>query len=108
MGLDVVELVMRCEEVFAIELHDEDMERVQTVGDLYAAVCKELRFAPCVAPTLEAGKNRLPQKVLNLEPDVWNAEDTWATLVAIFVDQLAVDEEEVVPSADIANDLRAD
>jgi hypothetical protein len=110
LGLDVVELVIRCEDVFEIDLRDEDMERVHTVGDLYTAICKELKFAPCIAPKLETGRNRLPRKVLNLEPYVWNAEDTWATLVAIFVDQLAVEEEEeeVVPSADIANDLRAD
>jgi acyl carrier protein len=55
MGLDVVELVMRCEEVFAIELRDEDMERVQTVGDLYTAVCNELKLTPHPNPTITQG-----------------------------------------------------
>ena len=106
MGLDVVELVMRCEEVFAIELRDEDMERVRTVGDLYKAICQEMKLTPCAAPTREFGTDRLPRKIP--KSMVWNAEDVWATLVAIFVDQLAVEETEVVPSANISEDLRAD
>jgi len=108
MGMDVVELVMRCEEVFAIELRNEDMEHVQTVGDLYAAICKELKLTPCMTPTPETGTDRLPRKILNLDDVVWNADDAWATLRAIIVDQLQVDEEDVVPSAHISNDLRAD
>lgn len=32
-SLDVVELIMRLEEKFAIEIPDEDAEKIQTVGD---------------------------------------------------------------------------
>jgi acyl carrier protein len=108
MGLDVVELVMRCEEVFAIELRDEDMERVQTVGDLYTAVCKELRLTPHPNQTITQGWTRISRASLNPHPPAWTAEDVWATLRATVVNQLQVDEKDVVPSAHFQYDLRAD
>ncbi|MBC7797549.1 MAG: acyl carrier protein [Pyrinomonadaceae bacterium] len=37
-SLDLVELVMRFEEEFGIEIPDEDAEKIQTVGDAYTYV----------------------------------------------------------------------
>ena len=44
MGLDTVELVMRCEEVFAIDLPDHKLSHIRTVGDLYVLICDELKL----------------------------------------------------------------
>jgi len=35
MGLDTVELVPRCEEVFEVNLPDHKLNHIRTVGDLY-------------------------------------------------------------------------
>jgi acyl carrier protein len=37
-SLDTVEIVMACEEEFAIEMSDEEAEKIHTVGDLVALV----------------------------------------------------------------------
>lgn len=37
-SLDLVELVMRFEEEFGIEIPDEDAEKIQSVGDAYTYV----------------------------------------------------------------------
>ena len=39
MGLDALEIVLRCEEVFRSSLPDHEVEAIYTVGDLYRAVC---------------------------------------------------------------------
>jgi acyl carrier protein len=107
MGLDVVELVMRCEDVFAIELRDEDMERVQTVGDLYVAACQELNLTPLPTDSNSASWSRTLGTSLNLHPRT-TAEDVWAALREVIADQLRVDVKDVVPSAHFQYDLRAD
>jgi len=109
MGLDTVELVLRTEEVFAIELRDySKLEQIHTVGDLYLLVCEALNLTPVERPTYDAGRDRLPRGILNLTEVHWTPEDTWATLVAIFVDQLQVRDEEVTFTARIQQDLGCD
>jgi acyl carrier protein len=44
MGLDTVEIVMRCEEVFGITLQDSKRERVQTVGHLHGFICEQMNI----------------------------------------------------------------
>jgi acyl carrier protein len=41
MGLDVVELVMRIEEEFELEIPDHDAERLLTVGDFAAYIAEK-------------------------------------------------------------------
>lgn len=106
MGLDTVELVMRCEEVFAIDLPDHKLSHVHTVGDLYDLICIELKLTPCTHPKQDTGFDRLPRGTLNLMTIHWNPEDVWATVVAIFVDQLCLKPEEVTYVARIGEDLR--
>ncbi len=42
-SLDVVELVMRIEEEFDIEIPDEDAEKIQTVGDAVRYIEEKLK-----------------------------------------------------------------
>lgn len=42
MGLDTVELVMRIEEEFGIDLPDEELQSIKTVGELYRLVLTKL------------------------------------------------------------------
>ena len=42
-SLTVVELVMECEELFKIEIPDEDARRIMTVGQLVACIEAALR-----------------------------------------------------------------
>jgi hypothetical protein len=42
MGLDVVELVLRTEEVFDVDLPDDDCEKIRNVGDLYRSILDKL------------------------------------------------------------------
>jgi hypothetical protein len=44
MGLDSVELVMRIEEEFSIDLPDAELESTRTVGDLYELVLSKLKM----------------------------------------------------------------
>lgn len=41
-SLDVIELTMAFEEEFGIEVPDDDMERVQTVGDAHNMLAEKL------------------------------------------------------------------
>jgi acyl carrier protein len=41
-SLDIVELVMAMEEIFDIEISDDDAEKIQTIGDVLAYVKKKL------------------------------------------------------------------
>jgi hypothetical protein len=108
MGLDTVELVMRCEVVFEVNLPDYKLNHVHTVGDLYVLICNELGLAPCEDPKADTGFAHLPHGSLNLTAIQWNPEDVWATLVAVFVDKLSLDPEEVIYTARISEDLRVD
>jgi acyl carrier protein len=108
MGLDVVELVMRTEEVFDITIPDEDAERASTVGKLYEIICARLSLPPSpIRPTGTAAPRSL-NPTLNPSPNPWTREEVWSTLVAIVIDQLQVDEQDVRYDARWGEDLRAD
>lgn len=46
MGLDAVEIVPRCEELFSITLADDETAAVRTVDDLYRLICTERNPTP--------------------------------------------------------------
>jgi acyl carrier protein len=107
MGLDIVELVMRTEEVFSIAIEDSDAGQVQTVGDLYELVCKLLNVSPTPNPKTPTtlGQPR-PGKYDPLS--IHTPEDIWIKLVVIIHDQLQVDVREIRYNASFQNDLGAD
>jgi acyl carrier protein len=108
MGLDVVELVMRTEEVFDITIPDEDAERASTVGKLYEIICARLSLPPSpIRPTSTAAPRSL-HPTFNPSTIPWTHEEVWSTLVAIVIEQLQVDEEDIHYDARWNEDLRAD
>jgi acyl carrier protein len=109
VGLDTVEIVMRTEEVFSIDLPDEECGMISSVGDLYSLVLEKLSITATAqdrAATASSGRNRLPDRFPDLEP--WTAPDVWATLTAIIRDQLQVDYEEITENATFSDDLCCD
>jgi len=87
MGLDTVELIIKVEKLFGIEIPDRDAARLVTVGDLHGYVVGELRR-----------RGRLDG----------DAGTIYAQLQEIICRQLGVKPGEVVPSARFVDDLGAD
>jgi acyl carrier protein len=86
MGLDTVELVIRVEKEFDIEIPNADAARLVTVGDLQAYVVG----------------------VLRRQGQIESADSVDARLRDIICDQLGVEPDDVVPSARFVDDLGAD
>lgn len=106
MGLDIVELVLRTEEVFSITIEDSDAEQLRTVGDLYEQVCKLLNISPTPNPaTPNALHKPPPNKHSPLK--TYTADDIWIMLVTIVHDQFQVDVSEIRYNATFQNDLGA-
>ena len=110
MGMDTVEIVIRTEEVFSIDLPDDECWRISTVGDFYRLVLSKITLADLPSPTpqniLLTGRSRLEDQFPALSP--WTPEDAWATLVAIIQDQLQVSKDEVTEHAKFLDDLGCD
>jgi hypothetical protein len=118
MGLDAVELVLRAEELFVITVDDDEAAAVRTVGDFYRLICAKLGVEPLAAPVTSTKLPVITHKeksFLFLEkhtplpapPEVlpWSPQTVWDALVAVFVDQLALEPEEVLYTARIVDDL---
>jgi acyl carrier protein len=86
MGLDSVELVIRVEKEFAIEIPDADAPALTTVGHLHAYVVEALRH----------------------QGRIESADSVYDQLRDIICHQLGVKEAEVVPSARFVDDLGVD
>ena len=121
VGLDSVEIVLRTEELFAIEIDDDDAAKVRTVGDFYELICAKLHLSPLPAPVtskeLPVITNReksllfLSRRTpLPAPPEVlpWSPQTVWDCVVAIFVDQQGLKPEKIVYRARIAQDLGVD
>jgi acyl carrier protein len=109
MGLDTVEIVLRTEEVFNIDLPDDECGQVVTVGDLYRLVLSKLELpyvGPAEVESSAQGRNRTSMSMPGLSP--WSPPDVWMTLRGIIIDQLQIDEAEVKEDATFLNDLRCD
>ncbi len=51
MGLEIVELVMKLEKTFEIELPDDDLRDLRSVGELYLCLERRLADAGRLVPT---------------------------------------------------------
>jgi acyl carrier protein len=109
MGLDVVEIVLRTEEVFGVDLPDDECERVITVGDLYHLVLDKVALPYIPAIEIEGGALGQARSKLHFSGlHEWSSPDVWLTLKAIIEDQLQVNSAEITESATFADDLRCD
>jgi len=121
MGLDAVEIILRAEELFAIDIDDEEAAKVETLGQFYELICSKLHIPPSRSPVTS---EELPvithrEKVfLFLSHHTpfsapagalpWSPQSVWDCVIAVFVDQLALRAEEVTYDARIAKDLGVD
>ena len=91
MGLDFVELIIRTEEVFSIQLPDEECQLVRTVGDLYKLVLDKLTLPYVPSIEIEADPGGIARPLRSgLRLSQWTAPDTWLTLKAVISDQLGI------------------
>lgn len=96
MGLDSVEMLMEVERTFQVTLSDEEAERLETVGDLHAWLCRELGCREPLQPTLDGASAR-----------AWTDEEAWRVLILIVSDHLGVPVEVIRPDSHIVHDLGA-
>src|SRR5579872_2594493 len=109
MGLDTVEIVLRTEETFNINLPDDECSRIVTVGDLYRLVLSKLELPYVQAKEIEvgnAGRDRSHLKMPSLP--LWTPPDVWLTLKGIILDQLQVKEKDIKEEAAFLRDLGCD
>ncbi len=109
MGLDAIEIILTVEDVFSLGLADSEVAVVSTVGQLYELICTKLDLAPSLVRPRGTGRAR-PIRRLRVAPErePWNHEDVWATLAAIFVEQMLLEPEEIKYEARIGPDLGID
>lgn len=88
MGLEIVEVIMRVEEEFDIEILDEEAETLNTVGRLYECVLQKLK----VKASATASGQPAPQEV-------------WDALRAALADELSVPIEKLTAETDFVRDL---
>jgi hypothetical protein len=121
MGLDAVEIILRAEELFVIDIRDEEAANVETVGQFYELVCSKLNIFPLRSPVtskeLPVISNRekvflflgrrtpLPAPAGVLP---WSPQSVWDCVVAVFVDQQGLRVEDILYTARIAIDLGVD
>jgi acyl carrier protein len=106
MGMDIVEIVMRTEEIFAIELPNEECASIVTVGDLFKLVLEQLHLPYRPADELEKecfGRDYSNPASLHLAQ--WNIADVWATIRGIITDQLQVKLGKVREASSFVGDL---
>jgi len=89
MGLDIYELVLEVEEEFGVKIPNADMQRIESVGDLFDVTVKNLREQQ---PERFASSPRCEDEV-------------WERLKALLVDQLALNPEQVVKPARFFDEL---
>jgi hypothetical protein len=93
MGLDVVELVLRCEEEFGVGLENDRLEGMRTVGDLFELICEELKLPS--GPEVPRPAARLWLPAFTSPKEGWTRDTVWFKLVEILTDQLQIDPEEI-------------
>jgi acyl carrier protein len=104
MGLDVVELVIRCEEEFGVELDSHLLESTRTVGELFEIICAQLNLSD--PDTLQPiNRPSVPRPIA--VADGWTRDAVWAELVRLIADQFQVAPDRITYTASFL-DLGAD
>ena len=106
MGLDVVEIVLRCEDSFGVELEDRRLEQTRTVGGLLELICEKLNLPSGSEAPRPVVRAFIPRVVAPKEG--WTRDTVWSKLVQICTDQLQIADDEVSYGARFIEDLGAD
>jgi acyl carrier protein len=106
MAMDLVEIVIRVEETFAIELPNHECSLIRTVGDLFRLTLEKLKLPYSPAAEVAIGRDFSQRRFPGLTD--WTTPDIWATLRGIICDQLQIDINEVCESARFVEDLACD
>lgn len=114
-------IVLRAEELFVIEIRDDEAATVRTVGEFYELICAKVSIPPLRSPVtsrilpvithrekifLFVSRNTplpAPRGVLP-----WPPQSAWDCVVAMFVDQMGLKPEQITYHATIAQDLGVD
>jgi hypothetical protein len=121
VGLDSVEIVLRAEQLFVIEVDDHEAAQVRTVGDFYRMICAKLDVSPLPSPVTSKKLPVITQREKTLlflarhtplpaPPEVlpWSPQSVWDCVVAVFADQMGLRPEKITYRARIAQDLGVD
>jgi hypothetical protein len=121
MGLDAVEIVLRVEELFGIEISDDQAASVRTVGAFYELICAKLNVIPLASPVTSEELPTITQREklflflarhtpLPAPPEVlpWSPQSAWDCLVAVLVDQQELKLGQVKYDATLVDDLGID
>lgn len=106
MGLDVVEIVLRCEEEFGVELENDSLEGMQTVGDLFELIREQLNLP--AATDVPRPAQRLLVPIAIAPKEELTRDPVWQKLVEILTDQLQVEPDKITYAASFGDDLVAD
>ena len=107
MALDVVELVIRCEEAFGVGLEDRhQLDPTRTVGELFEFICDRLNVPPSPDQLQPVNRSASPRPIATM--DGWTREAVWFELVRICVDQFQVAADQVTYTARFVDDLGAE
>jgi hypothetical protein len=105
MGLDVVEIVMRCEAAFDVHLESARLEQMRTVSDLFELICEQLKLPKGPPPPSFTNAPRFPLR--GVPPGGWTREQVWVTVLFICADQLQIRSDEIWYAASFVDDLGA-
>lgn len=121
MGLDGVEIILRVEELFGIEIGDEEASKVERVGQFYELICSKLKVSPLRSPVTSEVLPVITQRekvFLLLERHKplpapagvlpWSPQSVWDCVVTVLVDQQGLRVDEITYDARIAKDLGID
>jgi acyl carrier protein len=104
--LDLVEVVMRCEDSFDVHLETAQLESMRTVGDLFQLVCEQLSLP--VGLDVPVPREGATEPLVAVPAGGWTRDAVWIRLVHLCADQLQVEPDEVTYEASFVDDLGAD
>jgi acyl carrier protein len=109
MGLDLVELVMRTEEVFSVELPDDQCESIRTVGDLYRLVLEKLTLSYISSDEIETNSIGMVRPLNKVQQLIsWTTPDVWLTLRFVIHEELGIEADQITETATFLDDLGCD